>query len=222
MTTLADRPNTALIVIDVQNGVVAGTHDRDGVVANINALVDKARAEDVPVVWVQHSDDGLEQDSEDWRIVAELSPGDGEPVVQQELRRLLRGHRPRGRSSPAAASAGSSSPARRPTPASAPPCTGPWSAATTSPWSATRTPPRTSPSTARRRPDLVISHTNLYWQWAKRAGRGGGDVVATARSSFGRARPDDRCAVPVVAIDALQRNPKAGRVKPKRVSVAQR
>jgi nicotinamidase-related amidase len=28
MTTLPDRPNTALLVIDVQNGVMAGTHNR--------------------------------------------------------------------------------------------------------------------------------------------------------------------------------------------------
>ena len=59
MTTLPDRPNTALLVIDVQNAVVAGAHNRDGVIANINTLVDMARAEDVPVVWVQHSDDNL-------------------------------------------------------------------------------------------------------------------------------------------------------------------
>ena len=50
-------------------------------IGNINALVNKARAEEVPVVWVQHSDDGLEQGSDDWRIVDELSPADGEPVV---------------------------------------------------------------------------------------------------------------------------------------------
>ena len=35
MTTLIDRPNTALLVIDVQNGVVAATHERDAVVANV-------------------------------------------------------------------------------------------------------------------------------------------------------------------------------------------
>ena len=83
MTTLSQRPNTALMVIDVQNGVVAGGHDRDGVVGTIGALVDRARAEQVPVVWVQHSDDGLEQGSDDWQIVDELSPADGEPVVQK-------------------------------------------------------------------------------------------------------------------------------------------
>ena len=36
MTTLENRPNTALLVVDVQNGVVGGTHERDAVVANNN------------------------------------------------------------------------------------------------------------------------------------------------------------------------------------------
>ena len=35
MTTLDNRPNTALIVIDVQNGVVVGNHERDAVVASL-------------------------------------------------------------------------------------------------------------------------------------------------------------------------------------------
>jgi nicotinamidase-related amidase len=63
MTTLADRPNTALLVIDVQNGVVDAAHDRDRVVANIGALVDRARAEDVEVVWVQHYSEELPEGS---------------------------------------------------------------------------------------------------------------------------------------------------------------
>jgi len=81
MTTLENRPNTALLVIDVQNGVVTGNHDRDGVVANIGTLVEKARAQDVPVVWVQHSDGGLQIDSEEWQIVPELKPDEAEPKV---------------------------------------------------------------------------------------------------------------------------------------------
>ncbi len=83
MTTLKNRPNTALLVIDVQNGVVATAHDRDAVVANIAGLVEKARSEDVPVVWVQHSDEGLERGSEEWRIVAELAPSDAEALVEK-------------------------------------------------------------------------------------------------------------------------------------------
>ena len=83
MTTLRDRPNPALLVIDVQNGVVAGAHDRDAVIANINTLVDKARSEDVAVVWVQHADEGLQKDSEEWRYVPELVRRDSEPLVHK-------------------------------------------------------------------------------------------------------------------------------------------
>jgi len=83
MTTLPGRPNTALLVIDVQNGVVEGSHNRDAMIANINTLVDKARAQDVPVVWVQHSDDHLKRDSESWQYVPELVRRDAEPLVHK-------------------------------------------------------------------------------------------------------------------------------------------
>jgi nicotinamidase-related amidase len=84
MTTLTERPNTALLVIDVQNDVMAGAHNRDGVVANIATLVDKARAEKVPVVWVQHSDAGLPEGSDGWRYVPELRQDASEPVVHKQ------------------------------------------------------------------------------------------------------------------------------------------
>src|SRR5262249_26608237 len=83
MTTLENRPNTALIVIDVQTGVVAGAHERDAVVANVGRLVEKAREEGIPVVWVQHNDGGLARDSDAWQIVAELSPDEAEPLVHK-------------------------------------------------------------------------------------------------------------------------------------------
>jgi nicotinamidase-related amidase len=83
VTTLSNRPQTALLVIDVQNGVVAGAHDRDGVVANVGALVEKARESGVPVVWVQHSDDGLKRGTEEWEYVPELRRDDSEPLVEK-------------------------------------------------------------------------------------------------------------------------------------------
>jgi nicotinamidase-related amidase len=81
MTTLSDRPNTALLVVDVQNGVVAEAFERDAVVANVARVVEQARKQHVPVVWVQHSDEQLEQGSNDWRIVPELSPSDAEARI---------------------------------------------------------------------------------------------------------------------------------------------
>ena len=83
MSTLENRPHTALLVIDVQNGVVGGTPRRDEVVANVGSLVEKARQEDVPVVWVQHSDESLARGSDEWRIVPELQPDEAEPLIEK-------------------------------------------------------------------------------------------------------------------------------------------
>ncbi len=83
MTTLPDRPNSALLVIDVQNDVVAGSPNRDQVIANINTLIGKARADDVPVVWVQHSSEDLVRDSEGWQYVPELVRRDDEPLIHK-------------------------------------------------------------------------------------------------------------------------------------------
>ena len=83
MTTLENRPHTALLVVDVQNGVVAGAHARDAVVANVRRLVDQARRAQAPVVWVQHADERLITGSNAWQIVPELTPGDAEPLVEK-------------------------------------------------------------------------------------------------------------------------------------------
>src|ERR1044072_6899245 len=83
MTTLANRPKTALLVIDVQNGTIGHAHGRDAVVANIAALVDKAREAGVDVVWVQHSGDELPRGSESWQLVPELKRTDDEALVHK-------------------------------------------------------------------------------------------------------------------------------------------
>ena len=83
MTTLESRPYSALLVIDLQNSVVEGAHERDAVLANVGTLVGKARREHVPVVWVQHSDDNLTRGSDSWQIVPELDPSDTEPLIEK-------------------------------------------------------------------------------------------------------------------------------------------
>ena len=72
---------SALLVIDVQRDVVANAFRRDEVIANIAKLVDRARIEGVPIIWVQHSDDELQKGTEGWSYVPELSMREGEPVV---------------------------------------------------------------------------------------------------------------------------------------------
>lgn len=83
MSTLAGRNKSALLVIDVQNGVVEGAYNLDSVLSNINIAIEKARAAGVPVVWVQHGDEELVIDSDSWQIVPELVPLAGEPKIRK-------------------------------------------------------------------------------------------------------------------------------------------
>jgi nicotinamidase-related amidase len=69
--------------VDVQEGVVADAYRRDATVVNIGRLVERARHEDVPVVWVQHVDDELEPGSDPWRIVSELVPAQDEARIEK-------------------------------------------------------------------------------------------------------------------------------------------
>lgn len=84
MTTQGNPEKSALLVIDVQNGVVATSWKRDDVVANINKLVDHAHSCDIPVIWIQHEAEDLPRGSEEWQIVPELVPADGELHVYKE------------------------------------------------------------------------------------------------------------------------------------------
>ena len=83
MTTLPDRPKSALVVVDVQCGVVAGAHDRDAIVGNINRLVERARNDKALVIWVQHHSDSMAKGSADWAIVPELTPNGDEPIIEK-------------------------------------------------------------------------------------------------------------------------------------------
>ncbi|WP_327098829.1 cysteine hydrolase [Nocardia vinacea] len=85
MSTLSDRPNAALIVIDVQNGVVGEAYQRDRVVANIGTLVEKARQDGVPIIWVQHSSEELVPGTVAWEYVPELVCAESEPLVHKRF-----------------------------------------------------------------------------------------------------------------------------------------
>mgnify|MGYP006268333687 CR=1 FL=1 len=69
---------SALLVIDVQNDVVARAFEREQVIEKINTLVKNAREASIPVIWVQHSDDYLVKGTDGWEFVDELQPGSDE------------------------------------------------------------------------------------------------------------------------------------------------
>lgn len=77
---MATRPGfgSALLVVDVQVGVVAPAWDRDRIISNVSLAVRRARDADVPIVWVQHHDEELKRDSAAWHWVPELEPLAGE------------------------------------------------------------------------------------------------------------------------------------------------
>lgn len=189
MTTLADRPNTALLVIDVQNGVLAGAHQRDAVVAHVSSLVDRARREHVPVVWVQHSDDGLVSGSDAWQLVPELAPADAEPIVHKrygdsfeetELEEVLSG---RGVGRLVVVGAQTDACVRSTLHGALVrgyDTTLVSDAHTTEDLTAWGAPP----------PEQVIAHTNMYWSYQSAPGRTAG-TVATADVDLGGPRPVD-------------------------------
>jgi len=78
---------TALIVIDVQNGMFTEddpVYQGEGLLATIGDLIAKARAAQVPVIYVQHNGrpgDPLEPGSAGWPIHPAIAPAAGEPVV---------------------------------------------------------------------------------------------------------------------------------------------
>ena len=77
---------TALLVIDLQRDVVDGCFDGAGVVERAAALVERARASGVPVVWVQHEEDEMPRDSDGWQLADGLSRADGEALVYKNYR----------------------------------------------------------------------------------------------------------------------------------------
>ena len=78
MATIREGGRGALVVVDVQVGVMANAWQADRVIGNVARAVDRARAAEVPVVWVQHSDGELVYGSPEWEWVPQLVPADHE------------------------------------------------------------------------------------------------------------------------------------------------
>jgi nicotinamidase-related amidase len=83
MSTLPQRTATALLIIDVQVGVVGAAYQREAVIANIQTLLTAARASGTPVIWVAHSEEQMPIGSEAWQYVPELTRREGDPLVHK-------------------------------------------------------------------------------------------------------------------------------------------
>lgn len=83
MPALENRPNRALVVVDMQVGVVRDAYDIDTVTSTVKDLVTEARRADVAVVWVQDHAEDRAIDSADWQLVTGLDPAEGESRVDK-------------------------------------------------------------------------------------------------------------------------------------------
>lgn len=83
MATIREGSQGVLLVVDVQVGVMQEAWRAPQIIDNINLAVEKARAQGVPVIWVQHADEGLVYGSPEWQLVPQLSPAEDEPRIHK-------------------------------------------------------------------------------------------------------------------------------------------
>lgn len=89
---MTGRPGrSALLVVDLQVGVVRDAHDAPGVLARTESLIGRARAAGVPVVYVSHEEDAYPRGSADWQLAPPLEPRADEIRVLKSYRDAFAG-----------------------------------------------------------------------------------------------------------------------------------
>ena len=85
MATIRKGNKPVLLVVDVQVGVMREAWEAPRVINNMARAVERARAGQVPVIWVQHENGELVLDSPAWQWVPELVPAAGEPRIHKRF-----------------------------------------------------------------------------------------------------------------------------------------
>jgi nicotinamidase-related amidase len=85
VSTVREGSKAVLLVVDVQIGVMNESWEAPRVIRNVSRAVERARAQGVPVIWVQHSDKDLVNGSPQWQWVPELKPATGEPLIHKQF-----------------------------------------------------------------------------------------------------------------------------------------
>ena len=82
---------TALVIIDVQVGmftsaILSPVHEADEILARIGSLISKARAAQLPLIYIQHSGGKghpLEAGTDGWRIHPAIAPTQSDVVINK-------------------------------------------------------------------------------------------------------------------------------------------
>ena len=85
MATVREGNKGVLLVVDVQVGVMREAWDSPRIIKNVSRAVERARAQGVPVMWVQHADEDLVYGSAEWEWVPELKLAEGEPLIHKRF-----------------------------------------------------------------------------------------------------------------------------------------
>ena len=85
MATVREGSKGVLIVVDVQVGVVKMAWETARIVGNVARAVERARNQNVPVIWVQHSNDDLPHGSEAWQWAPPLVPAEDELLIHKHF-----------------------------------------------------------------------------------------------------------------------------------------
>ncbi len=91
MATVRDGNKAALLVVDVQVGVMAGTWESERVVAKVSRVVERARAAKAPILWIQHNGEDLIHGSPEWQLVAPLIPTGTEVLIEKRYNSAFEG-----------------------------------------------------------------------------------------------------------------------------------
>lgn len=80
--------DSGLLIIDVQVGIIDGFHAYRGpeVLEQINKLVSKARASNMPIIYIQHDGEAghpLEVGTEGWQIHQEIKPHEEDLIIRK-------------------------------------------------------------------------------------------------------------------------------------------
>ena len=78
--------DSALVVIDVQVGLIEEAYHCNEVLDSINTLLSKARATGTPIIYIQHDGPqghGLEVGTPAWEIHSAIAPQEGELIVHK-------------------------------------------------------------------------------------------------------------------------------------------
>lgn len=83
MATVREGTQGVLLVVDVQVGVMKEAWEAQRIIGNVARVVERARTQSVPVIWVQHSGDELTPDTPEWQWVPQLVPAATETLIRK-------------------------------------------------------------------------------------------------------------------------------------------